>query len=204
MPELEQVCRRLFSDSSWGVKCLVGGLLAALPILHFFAFGYLGQMAAGASRGEVFRLPEWEEWGVLFVRGVFYFLICAGLTGGLLLAAWILSWPFGWMGPLGWAPFIPAILLAAPLVGAGWYRYSLTENFAEGFCLPELFKLLRAGGYRLVLPTLAYIGLLFAGAPLFPLAFFVGGLVLFYFYCSIFYQVETRGLVNPESSFSVL
>ncbi len=205
MPDFEQVCRRLFSDSSWLVKCLLGTLLVAFPVLHFLAFGYLGRVARAGAEGEVFQTPEWGDWHELFVRGFFYFLILAGLGGGIFLAAMLVSLPFqGWLGPLAFIPFIPAVLLGPPLVGAGWYRYSLTGQFLEGFRLPELFRLVGEAGARLILPTLAYIGLLFAASPVFPLAFFAGGLVVFYFYCSVFNRVDARHGAGSESSFSVL
>jgi hypothetical protein len=205
MPEFEQVCRRLFLDSSWGVKCVLGALLMAVPVLQFAAFGYLGRAARAGARGEEFYLPDWEEWGVLFVRGVFFFLIFLGLAGGLFLAAWVVSLPFrGWLGIVAFVPFIPAVLLAGPLAGAGWYRYLVTGEVAEGFRVRELLRLLRETWPRLTLPTLAFIGILAAGAPLFPLAFFIGGLVVFYFYCSVFSHAEARRVVNSESSFSVL
>src|SRR5579862_1547585 len=51
MPTLEQVCKRLFNDSSWFVKCVAGGLLLVVPVAHFFAFGYLYELVARARRG---------------------------------------------------------------------------------------------------------------------------------------------------------
>lgn len=205
MPDFEQVCRRLFSDSSWLVKSLLGAVLVAFPVLHFLAFGYLGELARGGAEGEAFRMPDWRNWRSMFTDGFFFFLIMAGLGGGLFLAALLVSLPFqGWLGPLAFIPFIPAVLLAPPLVGSGWYRYALTHQFLEGFRLPELFRLIGAAGAPLILPTLAYIGLLFAGAPVFPLAFFLGGLVVFYFYCSVFRSVDTQHGDSSKTNFSVL
>ncbi|MET0261399.1 MAG: hypothetical protein ABW223_00775, partial [Rariglobus sp.] len=48
MPSLEQVCKRLFSDSSWFIKALVGALLMIVPGVHFLAFGYLYAMVEQA------------------------------------------------------------------------------------------------------------------------------------------------------------
>lgn len=205
MPDFEQVCRRLFSDPAWLGKCFLGAVLLVVPVAHFFAFGYLGRVAAAAGRGKPFTLPDWDEWRLLFLTGIFYFLIFAGFGGGLFLLASLASLPFrGWAGPLAYLPFIPAVILAPLLVAAGWYRYDLTKSLVEAFRLPELFALLRPGFDRLLLPTFTFIGFLFVGLPLFPLAFFVGGILFFFYYCSIFFQVQTRRMLTPEITFSVL
>lgn len=205
MPEFEQVCRRLFYDSAWLGKCLLGAVLVAIPVLHFFAFGYLGRVALEGARGRPFDLPEWREWRELFLEGVVYFAIFVGLGGGIFLVAWIVSLPFqAWAGPLAYVPYMPAMLLAPVLVAAGWYRYCHLGQMVEAFKLPELFRLMQGAGLRLVLPTLAYIGFLLVGFPFFPLAFFIGGLVVFYFYSSIFFHFEAGRSQQPETSFSVL
>jgi hypothetical protein len=205
MPDFEQVCRRLFSDPSWMLKCLIGALLMAVPILHFAAFGYLAQVVRQAVQGEAFDLPEWDDWRFLFVRGFFYFVILAGVAGGLLLAAVVVSIPFQrWLGLVAYVPFIPAVVLAAPLTGAAWYRFERTGLLQEAFRLPALLLLLREAGPGLVLPTLAFLGLLFAGIPVFPLAFFLGGILVFFFYAAAFYRAEDNRRVQAETAFSVL
>jgi len=204
MPDFEQVCRRLFWDSSWFIKCLLGALLISIPVVHFVAFGYLARVASVGARGQEFSLPEWDDWRLLLVRGLAFFLIFLVLAGGLFLLAALLSTPFGWLGFLAYVPFIPAMLLAWPLAAAGWYRYHLTGQVTEAFRLGELFRILREAWPRLLLPTFAFLGFLLAGAPVFPLAFFVGGIVVFYFYCATFHQVESRRLSETNTHFSVL
>lgn len=214
MPDFERVCHRLFSDSAWLPKCLLGGVLTAVPVLNFVAFGYLGRSVAAASRGEAFRLPEWEDWRAMFLNGIVFFAIFIGLAGALFLLAALVSLPFRlwasvfdflpWSGALVYLPFMPAVALSPPLVAAGWYRYVHLGQPLEGFRLPELFRLLQEGGMALVPPTLAFIGFLFIGFPLFPLAFFIGGLVVFYFYSSIFWHAESRRSGQSDVSFSVL
>lgn len=205
MPDFEQVCRRLFSNSAWLAKCLLGAVLVAIPILHFFAFGYLGRVVAATARGEDFALPEWDDAGQIFVSGIVFFVIFLGLGGALFLLASLVSLPFrAWAGPLAYVPFIPAVFLAPPLVAAGWYRYVRLGQVVEGFRVTELFRLLQDAGFALVLPTLAFIGFLFVGFPLFPLAFFVGGIVVFFYYVSIFRLAESGEFGQADVPFSVL
>lgn len=184
---------------------MLGAVLLAIPILHFFAFGYLGRVIAAAANGREFDLPEWNEWRDLFVSGVVFFIIFLGLAGGLFLLAWLVSLPFRpWAGPLAYVPYMPAMLLAPPLAAAGWHRFCRLGELVEAFRFLELFRLLQETGLRLILPTLAYLGFLLVGFPLFPLAFFIGGLVVFYFYSSLFFHVETGSMKESEISFTVL
>jgi len=205
MPDFEQVYRRFFSDSAWLGKSLLGGLLLAIPILQFFAFGYFGRVIAEAKRHDSFEMPEWKHPGPLFVSGLAYFLLLLGLGGGLFLLAFISSLPFrGWAGPLAFIPYIPAMLLSPPLVAAGWYRYNCSGELVDGFRLTELFRLLQETGFPLLLPTLAFIGFLAATFPLFPLAFFVGGIVVLFYYSLLFRRTETDDLRRIDLPFSVL
>jgi hypothetical protein len=205
MPDFEQVCRRLFSDPTWILKCLVGTVLMAVPVLHFAAFGYFARAMRSGAAGEVFVLPDWDEWRILFVQGFFFFVIFLGLSAGLFLLAFLLSLPFqGWLGLVAYVPFIPAFLLAGPLSAAGWYRFDRTGRLGEAFRLPELFRLLRLAGPRIALPTLAFLGLVFAAFPVFPLAFFIGGTLVFFFYAGAFSEVENGRRAPTENAFSVL
>ncbi|HLS28619.1 MAG TPA: DUF4013 domain-containing protein [Opitutales bacterium] len=186
-------------------KSLLGGLLLAIPILQFFAFGYFGRVIAEAKRHDSFEMPEWKHPGPLFVSGLAYFLLLLGLGGGLFLLAFISSLPFrGWAGPLAFIPYIPAMLLSPPLVAAGWYRYNCSGELVDGFRLTELFRLLQETGFPLLLPTLAFIGFLAATFPLFPLAFFVGGIVVLFYYSLLFRRTETDDLRRIDLPFSVL
>lgn len=191
MPTLEQVCKRIFSDPNWLVKCIVGGLLFAIPM---FPLGYFYALMEKARRGEVISLPEWAEWKELFFNGVAFLAIFAILGGIPLAIGWLLSLPLsGWMGPLGRLPLIPAVLLAAPLSAAGVYRYQRRENFRDAFRLPVLLAMLERSKSRFLIPTFGLIGFLVAGFPLLPWACFIGGAAVYTYYAVVFrFLEETR------------
>src|SRR5690625_4091251 len=205
MSDFEQVCRRLFSDSAWLGRMLLGAVLLAVPVLHFFAFGYLGRVMEGTILEEEFRLPDWSDGADLFVKGMIGFLFLFALGGGLFLLAFLVSLPFqGWAGPLAYLSYIPAVLLSPPLVAAGWYRYLRSGNVLDGFRLREVFLLLQEAGFPLILPTLSFIGFVAAALPLFPLAFFVGGIVVLFYYSLLFRRTELHEVRRVNPPFSVL
>ena len=69
MPTLERVCKRLFSNQSAVLKCLIGGLLMMVPVAHFLAFGVLYALIEQAGRGQKPELPSWRGWRRLFAGG---------------------------------------------------------------------------------------------------------------------------------------
>ncbi len=192
MPTLEQVCKRLFSDSTWFLKCIVGALLLAVPVAHFFAFGYLYELMDRARRGDVGGLPEWEDWKRLFFNGVATFVIFAVLGLLPLAAAWFLTLPLRMLpyGALVYLPLVPVVVLAAPLVAAGIYQYQRREEYADAFRPWVLLAMLRSAHTFFWVPTLALVGFLVAGAPLMTFTVFVGFIASWTFYTVFFRHIE--------------
>jgi hypothetical protein len=194
MPTLELVCKRLFTDSSWFIKSILGALLLVVPIAQFFAFGYLYGLIDRARRGDTIMLPEWEDWKRLFFDGIpafVIFLVLGALPIGLAL---LLTWPLRVIahgyGVFAYLPLIPAILIAGPTVVAGIYQYQKREEYADAFRFLVLGKMLRAARGRFVLPTLAFIGLMTAGYPLMTFTVFVGLAGSWTYYAASFRFIE--------------
>jgi hypothetical protein len=198
MPTLEQLCKRIFSDSGWMLKCLLGGILMIVPILQFFALGFLYRQAEEARRGSSVDLADWDEWTTLFLNGIRMFGLIAGLGVLPILLAWLLSLPMRpVLGPLAYLPLIPAFVAAPLLTAAGLYLFQRRERFTDAFYPRALVAMLVADSGTLVLPALALLGLLFVGFPLFPFAFFAG-LVAFLPYSALrFRQLEVAAQRTP-------
>jgi hypothetical protein len=208
MPTLELVCKRLFADSSWFLKCIVGALLLVIPIAQFFAFGYLYALVERARRGDTVILPDWGEWTRLFFDGIATFVIFFGLGVVPLALAWLLTLPLSWLlafrlplldyGAFIYLPMVPVVMLVGPLVVAGIYQYQKREQYADAFRLQVLGSMLRAAGSRFVLPTLALIGLLVAGYPLMTFTVFVAWAVSWTYYAATYRFIEQsrRGGIN--------
>ncbi len=104
----------VFEDENWLVKVLIGGVLSLIPIVNFIVLGYVIQALRNVADGVEKPLPEWDDWGGYFMKGLMLFL------GGLVYS-------------------IPLILLVvvsfvAGLIGAGAEEESALSSLA-GLCV---------------------------------------------------------------------
>ncbi|MFN8472092.1 MAG: DUF4013 domain-containing protein [Anaerolineae bacterium] len=158
--------RALFDDAHWIVKVLLGGVFALLGIFLItvpLVLGYQVGTIGLAARGEN-RVPDWTDWGGVYVRGLLAFVIqlvyaipviiiacCQGATTGLLsggnqgdpnAAVGALVACFGCLN-------IIFSLLAAILAPAAIIRWLQRGDFAAAFNLASVFAFIRdnAGNY---------------------------------------------------------
>jgi hypothetical protein len=62
------------NDVEWIKKILIGGLLMLIPIVNFIALGYyIKTMRGGIDSNS--SLPEWDDWGNLFVKGLLVVIV---------------------------------------------------------------------------------------------------------------------------------
>ncbi|MFA6289751.1 MAG: DUF4013 domain-containing protein [Opitutaceae bacterium] len=194
MPSLEQVCKRLFSRPWWYIKAIIGALLLIVPVLHFFAFGYLYAMVEQARRGDEISFPEWGDWRRMFVNGVATFVIFLVLCVAPILIAWMLTYPLRVLpinyGVFVYLPLMPALMLAGPLSAAGLYQYQKRGEYKDAFRLGVLIAMLRSTKGYFWVPTLALIGLMVVGMPLMTFTVFVGLAASWVYYTAYFRFVE--------------
>lgn len=62
------------TDSEWIKKILIGGILLIIPIINFIIGGYYIKTLRGSIEGKP-GLPEWDDWGDLFVKGLIVAII---------------------------------------------------------------------------------------------------------------------------------
>jgi len=201
MPTLELVCKRLFSDPSWLVRCAIGAILLLIPIAHFFAFGYLYQMISRARRGDAVEFPPWEDWQRLFTNGVAAFILFVILGVMPVAAAWVLTWPLRLMayGVIVYLPLLPAVMLAGPLTAAGIYQYQKREDYRDALRLHILGAMLRSSRARFWVPTFALIGLLVVGYPLMTFTVFIALGASWTFYAAFFRSIEESRKARTRS-----
>jgi len=194
MPSLEQVCKRLFSHPAWFVKAVVGALLLIVPVVHFFAFGYLYSMIDKARRGDEIAFPEWGDWRRLFVNGVAAFVIFLILGVAPVLIAWLLTYPLRLLpvnyGAFVYLPMMPVLMLAGPLSAAGIYQHQKRGEYRDAFRLPVLIAMLRSSKGYFWVPTLALIGFMVVGCPLMTFTVFTGLAASWVYYAAYFRFVE--------------
>jgi len=81
-------------------------------------------------------------------------------------------------------------MIVGPLVVAGIYQYQKREQYTDAFRFQVLGSMLRAAQSKFILPTLAVIGLLVAGAPLMTFTVFVAWAVSWTYYAATYRFIE--------------
>jgi len=174
----------------------------AVPVAHFFAFGYLYALIEQARRGEGPALPPWRGWRRLFLDGAAAFLIFCVLGVLPVGIGWLLTWPLRpyVYGSLARLPMVPGLLVAAPLTAAGIYQYQKRRDFRDAFRYSRLAAMLESSLARLWVPTLALLGFLAMGYAFMTITLFVGLVVSFTFYAALFSAAEESRKAGPRSS----
>lgn len=174
------------------MKCIIGALLMAVPVAHFFAFGYLYELLARARRGDSLDFPEWDDWRRLFVNGIPAFLIFLVLGALPIGIGWALTWPLRLFhyGVFVYLPMVPAVLLAMPLTAAGIYQYQKREEYRDAFRVWLLITMLQSSKARFLIPTFAVAGFIATVYPLMTFTLFMALAAGWSFYGAFFRAVE--------------
>ncbi|HVU37397.1 MAG TPA: DUF4013 domain-containing protein [Opitutales bacterium] len=177
-------------------------MLSFVPVLNVFALGYQYRYFEQIHRGGGFAWPDWNDWEGLFFDGLRLLAIMA-LYGFLpvLIGFWVVSL-LGWVSyeilghPLYMALVSPLELLAPVWTVAMLYAYQPRRRWAV-LRRPALAWLMtRAIWPALVVPALAFWGIMWLGFMLFGFAFFLGFTVLGAYYTRLFLEIESRGQVR--------
>ncbi|HDN79312.1 MAG: hypothetical protein DRI61_10685 [Chloroflexi bacterium] len=62
----------VFEDENWLVKILIGGVLMLIPIANLISIGYALQVFRNVAEGQERPLPEWDDWGGYFMKGLMF------------------------------------------------------------------------------------------------------------------------------------
>src|SRR3989344_4043515 len=76
--DLATAIQKPFTDIK---KLLIGIVLSIVPIVNFFSIGFSLESSGLGRNKKSAKMPEWDEWGDYFIKGLFAFVI------GLLYAA---------------------------------------------------------------------------------------------------------------------
>jgi len=153
--EFVNAIKRPFSD--WK-KMGIGAAMYLIPIVNwitqFFASGYIINCAKSAMKKDK-KLPEWDNWGDMFVKGLLvavigmiYFLptlILGLVTGGSFVLSLIQAGATGTMpniGAAGAGIAITALLaiLTMYVAPVAILLYAEKGNFGAAFAIGEVFK----------------------------------------------------------------
>ncbi len=65
----------MFEDESWIKKILIGGIISLVPIVNFAAMGYVVEVIRNVRDGRPTPLPEWDQFGQMWMSGLWLFVI---------------------------------------------------------------------------------------------------------------------------------
>jgi hypothetical protein len=201
----------MFDDESWIMKIVIGGILMFIPIVNFMALGYMLEALKRAADGMEIPMPEWDDFGGKFVKGLVLFVIGLVYT----IPTWVVACLLGGLTGLAGAAESDALLnmagllntcasclyliwgiVVAVIMPAAYIRYAVTGEFMSAFQFGELFSFISSNIANYIVAIIlvvvavlvAYLGLIVC---------FVG--VLFTMFWAYLVMAHLLGQVQRES-----
>lgn len=176
MPIFEEVCVRVLQQPGFWLKMLVGGLLAFVPGLNIFAFGFLYRLSHGLHHRGRLVLPEWSDWQGLFRDGLKFAVVWLGYWLLPLLLALAVFAMLGAvsLGALAYLVLTLVFVLSPVLFGAALYRYLSHGDLHDLLDVPLIFRMAYLAFPRLIVPAFFFFGVFMLCPPLFGFTLFFG------------------------------
>ena len=202
----------MFEDESWIMKIVIGGILLFIPIVNFMVVGYMLETLKRSADGMDIPLPEWDDFGGKFMKGLMLVIIMLVYTipiwlvvcvlGGLLAMAGAvesdaLASMAGLLSACANCLYLVWMIVVWIVMPAACIRYAVTGELMSAFQLGELFGFIKANVANYI------VAIILAGVAVFVayfglIACFVGVLfTLFWAYLVIghlFGQVQRESL----------
>ncbi|CAA6679586.1 MULTISPECIES: DUF4013 domain-containing protein [unclassified Lentimonas] len=179
-PIFEEVFTQLTCQPKFGLKLLIGSALSFVPIVNFFAFGYLYRFAAQVRRSGQLRLPEWDDWAGLFSDGLKFAVAWATYWLLPMLVVVLLSrmlCAFG-MVTVAYLLVTSVLGLASVLFSVALYRLQMRSDFKDLLDVVLIVRMSCMKGHEFIIPVLVFLGICAFSLPLYGFAFFVSFLLL--------------------------
>jgi hypothetical protein len=195
----------MFEDKKWAGKIFLGAIFNLLSLILIgipFVLGYLLELAKNSSQGKEIPLPEWDNLGDKFVRGLVYIIIIIiySIPGSI---AYFIPCVGYCLGPL----YFLALLFIIPYLTV---KYAQTGSFEDAFRFNEMFDFVKKNINNLIIVVLlsialsiiACFGILALVVGILFTAFWAD-LAIYYLYGKVYREGEkTEGsLSGPESGF---
>ncbi len=190
----------MFEDKNWAVKILLGAIFNLLSLVLVgipFILGYLLELAKNSSQGKEIPLPEWDNLGDKFTRGlVFLVILIIYSIPGIILS--FIPCIKNCLGPL----YFLGLLFLLPYITV---KYAQTGSFEEAFRLKELFDFVKKNINNLLIVVLltialqiiATFGLLALVVGVF-LTMFWASLAIYYLYGKVYREGQKEEGEHPE------
>lgn len=197
-PIFEEVFDRLIRQPGFWVKLLIGGLLSFIPVVNVFAFGYLYRVSVAVRKSGQPILPEWSDWGGLFMDGIKFAVVWLAYWLLPLLLVLLLGFLMTFVGlgaltnVLGWLVF----LLSTALFSSALYRYNMRKDFKDLLDVMLIFRMTWMELPRMIVPAFVFLGIFVLSLPFYGFALFAGFLMLITFASLRYRSIEQRKAVS--------
>tara|TARA_B110000003_G_C16644188_1_gene531369 strand:- start:2658 stop:3302 length:645 start_codon:yes stop_codon:yes gene_type:complete len=185
MPSLEAVCGKLFGHPGWVSKVIWGGALSFIPILNLFSLGYLLKYTIQLRQNKDWDLPEWNEMEPipLLSGGLQVFLLLLAYSGCPIFIGWLASMlldllTFGFLGIVTFVPLAAGAFIAPFLFLSSMHVFVRDGLYSDAWKVKFVIEVARAMSPQLILPVIAFWGIILLALPLYGFSFFLGTWVL--------------------------
>jgi len=201
----------MFEDESWIMKIVIGGILLFIPIINFMALGYVLEALKRTADGMDIPLPEWDDFGGKFIKGLMAFLIALVYNIPTILAVCLQTGLIAMAGAaesdalMSMTGLVTAcVYCVVPLWGivvvlvlpAAIIRYAVTGEFMSAFQFGEIFSFISGNIANYIVAIILYMVASFI-ASFGVIACFVG--VLFTEFWAYLVMAHLLGQVQRES-----
>jgi hypothetical protein len=195
MSNFENLLTRLIQNPRFFLTFLVGSLLCFVPIVHFFAFGYIYRMAKILRVNGTLELPEWEEPTQLFIDGIRLTIVLLvygflPVTLGLIIIKLLIP-DLAYTSVNIFLGFWKIAVLS--LLCSAFYRYQRNQNFYELLNFALIFRMAVAFFKSNFLALVLCYGLAFLLSPLYGFSIFSVLLVALIQSTYYFYGLDIKG-----------
>lgn len=204
MKNLGRAFSILFEDKDWIQKVLIGAAFVLLSMILIgipFVLGYMLEVARRSAEGKEIPLPNWDNLGDKFGKGLIYFIILIIYAIPLWIVSFILSL-IPCLGIfLGMVPFL-ALYLVMPYLAV---MYARTGNMNVAFEFEKIIQFVKDNIKNLLIVLLMSIALGFIS--MFGVIALIVGLLFtafwayvgtYYLYGQVFYEAEQVQVVGTE------
>ena len=195
MSNFENLLTRLIQNPRFYLTFLVGSLLCFVPIVHFFAFGYIYRMTKILRVNGTLELPEWEEPSRLFIDGIRLTIVLLvygflPITLGLIIIKLLIP-DLAYTSVNIFLGFWKIAVLS--LFCSAFYRYQRNQNFYELLNFTLIFRMAVAFFKSNFLALVLCYGLAFLLSPLYGFSIFSVLLVALIQSTYYFYGLDIKG-----------
>lgn len=166
----------MFEEDNWITKFLIGIVVNIIPIVNFAAMGYVLEIVKNVRDGSQQPLPEWDDFGGLFINGIKFLLGTLVYALPAILVSF-LAVPFamlageepGALFGLGITAvtclvtafaFLPLVLMPALMT-----QYARRDRIGDMFAFGEMWQMIKAdiATYIIILLFLFFVLSFIAG-----------------------------------------